>query len=1225
MEINLAEGQKYKELYRIETFLSPYVTRAFPDWLEKNQMKIESPVDLTYAILEFNQLNEGASYLDYGFENPVLTFDELLPIVEKGITNASSIYDSEQEIVLTNRILNIPKNSQLFFVGKDEVGNKRESNKDELIEKYNLKELYKVYFVDAQQIQKYRGFWLKKEEEKFNKKEEKGRKKLELKKEQVLDELLNYFLENSINYVKNELEKEYLEYSESLDYYDETDDDSIEQNLFSIPLVESIMNTYEYIIKNFWKNFIQKKQVKDLNIYAFDMFFFNVKQEIKSYFENKKDELEKLNNYRNTRGGFSLDPYRFERLLLKTIDDYEKLPELIDYKKLAKMYLDKMGRELYFYYDKKDLPLISQYKDGGSVLLAPNRKPSNLTPEQYELVRTPAFKKWFGDWENDSENASKVIDENGEPLILFHGSRSEFNVFDIEKSGESNTTSKVGFWFTPIKEFAENFANSIWYGNSENEIIYSVFLLIKNPKIYETEIISEKQENELRLKIEKLQKESLSIQKKWVTGDWDYNDKMVLDYSIRGAINEENYDYFLKLSKKSKDAISDGVLITEIDNKIKNLENKLYGLTYSDSYEKYKTDIYKEEGKSSYEANMMGLGMALSNPNKTIKKYINSLINDGNDGIIIKNTRFDKSDAGGLNDQYVAFESTQIKLADGTNTTFDGKNTDIRFNEGGETNEPIHFWGTEGGGVLVYCSTTDRYLILYRSENVLEPNTWGIISGKLDDDETNIQDAVFREAEEETGHKLGNLIPSFIFEKPNFKFHNFVSIVNEEFTPELNWENSHYKWVKLNEMPDNLHFGLKLLLQKENIQKLVEKNKNNTMNQYNPKDEVIFNIPLLIRFAELMREDIKTDVALHEVIENIIDIKDKGTLTMGDYESIVGNVTGTEENTNTDAVEEEKMAEGGKVSSIKSKKGDIKISLDENWYSDDTNVELVPVSELIKFREFDRKLKPKYNQDNSRDNINHLKFMFQKDGVKEPIIIEYSAEDDAVLIIEGNHRINSAIDLGMEYLPARIVLKKYGKYSPEKLKNTMKVNGIKANSSNYIPSDLKPSQVGITGTLPITYAEGGIIEGKLHSECDDDGCGVKFQVGENGHIIEAERDEAVIVAEAFNNSEIHCIEGTLSQIASALNVIGGGKNFDDGAKIIDNKKTNELLKSKKQEKDTDVDSIITPSSIIINRRSMADTKKYRVTGTTKQIASSINSIDENGVVIEEGGKIEQIN
>ena len=40
---------------------------------DKNEIKIESPVDLTNAILEFNQLNEGASYLGYGFENPVLT------------------------------------------------------------------------------------------------------------------------------------------------------------------------------------------------------------------------------------------------------------------------------------------------------------------------------------------------------------------------------------------------------------------------------------------------------------------------------------------------------------------------------------------------------------------------------------------------------------------------------------------------------------------------------------------------------------------------------------------------------------------------------------------------------------------------------------------------------------------------------------------------------------------------------------------------------------------------------------------------------------------------------------------------------------------------------------------------------------------------------------------------------------------------------------------------
>ena len=64
-----------------------------------------------------------------------------------------------------------------------------------------------------------------------------------------------------------------------------------------------------------------------------------------------------------------------------------------------------------------------------SKLLAPNGKPSNLTPEQYKLVRTPAFKKWFGDWENDAENASKVVDENGEPLVVYHGTNKDFNVF----------------------------------------------------------------------------------------------------------------------------------------------------------------------------------------------------------------------------------------------------------------------------------------------------------------------------------------------------------------------------------------------------------------------------------------------------------------------------------------------------------------------------------------------------------------------------------------------------------------------------------------------------------------------------------------------------------------------------------------------------------------------------------------------------------------------------
>lgn len=52
------------------------------------------------------------------------------------------------------------------------------------------------------------------------------------------------------------------------------------------------------------------------------------------------------------------------------------------------------------------------------------------------------------------------------------------------------------------------------------------------------------------------------------------------------------------------------------------------------------------------------------------------------------------------------------------------------------------------------------------------------------------------------------------------------------------------------------------------------------------KDTVTVDIPLLIRILELAREDIKTDMDLHRVVERLIDIRDKGVLTMNDYNFI---------------------------------------------------------------------------------------------------------------------------------------------------------------------------------------------------------------------------------------------------------------------------------------------------------------------------------------------------
>lgn len=78
-------------------------------------------------------------------------------------------------------------------------------------------------------------------------------------------------------------------------------------------------------------------------------------------------------------------------------------------------------------------------------LLAPNDKPSNLPERLYAIVRTKEFKDWFGDWQNDPENASKVIDENGEPRIVYHGSdQYGFDIFDPSYSDDERSLFASG-------------------------------------------------------------------------------------------------------------------------------------------------------------------------------------------------------------------------------------------------------------------------------------------------------------------------------------------------------------------------------------------------------------------------------------------------------------------------------------------------------------------------------------------------------------------------------------------------------------------------------------------------------------------------------------------------------------------------------------------------------------------------------------------------------------
>lgn len=72
-------------------------------------------------------------------------------------------------------------------------------------------------------------------------------------------------------------------------------------------------------------------------------------------------------------------------------------------------------------YTTEEQDIIERARQNGTYMKAPNGEDTNLTPKQWAQVRTNAFKDWFGDWENSPEKASKVVDENGEPKVVFHG------------------------------------------------------------------------------------------------------------------------------------------------------------------------------------------------------------------------------------------------------------------------------------------------------------------------------------------------------------------------------------------------------------------------------------------------------------------------------------------------------------------------------------------------------------------------------------------------------------------------------------------------------------------------------------------------------------------------------------------------------------------------------------------------------------------------------------
>ena len=87
-------------------------------------------------------------------------------------------------------------------------------------------------------------------------------------------------------------------------------------------------------------------------------------------------------------------------------------------------------------------------------------------------TETLQLKKWFGD--------SKVVNENGNPLVVYHGTLAkDLTIFSKDFIGSRYSYDDRGFFFIDKKSIAESYATSDFDSSRKGQVIEAYVSLQK--------------------------------------------------------------------------------------------------------------------------------------------------------------------------------------------------------------------------------------------------------------------------------------------------------------------------------------------------------------------------------------------------------------------------------------------------------------------------------------------------------------------------------------------------------------------------------------------------------------------------------------------------------------------------------------------------------------------------------------------------------------------------
>lgn len=296
---------------------------------------------------------------------------------------------------------------------------------------------------------------------------------------------------------------------------------------------------------------------------------------------------------------------------------------------------------------------IEKYSIGSTDNIVQEKFDDNVNKKINNITQSKQFIRWFGDWQNSPAKASKAVDNNGEPLVLYHQTGKEFTTFDAKQkgSGEFDSEMPTGIFMKPTN-------NDIGVGGNIQMPLYAS---IKNPLIVNN-----------RSELVK------------------FYDKNVQGYTkAKSAIDSVNEEYKAKFNEEMK---RENEEYQKLWNAKKNGEI---------SEEEYQKSISRDALDEIMEEWENKVNEASRNAKALIDDYFQ---NSNYDGVIVNN---DVGSFGRSTKTFIAFENTQVKSATDNIGTFDGNNPDIRYS----LDEDYDFTNEKAGAIhdMLNFSIDDEY------------------------------------------------------------------------------------------------------------------------------------------------------------------------------------------------------------------------------------------------------------------------------------------------------------------------------------------------------------------------------------------------------------------------------------------------------------------------------------------------------------------------------------